>query len=169
MAGDAATRDGTSAAAALMVKQNVEPSPATLSTHIVPPISSARRLLTARPRQQAAHADHGVHRRADRVAHRRQDRALGSVRVLGEARLLLELLEQAGVGYRDGRLIREGLQDRGGRVNSPLANSAPPASLLPALGGPTGDCAASRIRSFREDSDATATADRSPDGEPAAR
>ena len=31
------------------MKWNVEPSPSTLSTHMVPPISSARRLLTASP------------------------------------------------------------------------------------------------------------------------
>ena len=62
--------------------------------------------------QQAAHADHGVHRRADLVAHRRQERALGRVGLLGDARLLLEPLEQAGVGHRDGGLVREGLQDR---------------------------------------------------------
>ena len=46
----AAARDGTSAGSATIVKWNVEPSPATLSTHMVPPISSASRLLTARPR-----------------------------------------------------------------------------------------------------------------------
>ena len=46
----AARRDGTSAGSATIVKWNVAPSPSTLSTHIVPPISSARRLLTARPR-----------------------------------------------------------------------------------------------------------------------
>ena len=44
--------------------------------------------------QQAAHADHGVHRRADLVAHRRQERALGGVGLLGEAGLLLELGEE---------------------------------------------------------------------------
>ena len=63
--------------------------------------------------QQAAHADHRVHRRADLVAHRRQERALGGVGLLGDARLLLEPLEQAGVGHRDRGLVREGLQDRG--------------------------------------------------------
>ena len=62
--------------------------------------------------QQAAHADHRVHRRADLVAHRRQERPLGGVRLLGDARLLLEPLEQARVGHRDRRLVGEGLQDR---------------------------------------------------------
>ncbi len=61
--------------------------------------------------QQAAHPDHRVHRRADLVAHRRQERALGGVRLLGEAGLLLELREQVGVGDGDRRLLGERLHD----------------------------------------------------------
>ena len=46
---------GRSARGATTVKPNVEPSPGpALATHIVPPISSARRLLIARPESGAA-------------------------------------------------------------------------------------------------------------------
>ena len=41
--------------------------------------------------QQPAHADHRVHRRADLVAHRRQERALGLVGGLGRGARLLRL------------------------------------------------------------------------------
>ena len=44
--------------------------------------------------QQSAHADYGIHRRADLVAHRRQERALGLVGGLGGGARLLRLLEQ---------------------------------------------------------------------------
>ena len=50
--------------------------------------------------QQPAHADHGVHRRADLVAHRRQERALGLVRRLGRGARLLRLAEQPRVLQR---------------------------------------------------------------------
>ena len=62
--------------------------------------------------QQAAHADHRVHRRADLVAHRREERALRLVRGLGRGARLLRLVEQARVLDRDHRLVGEGLEQR---------------------------------------------------------
>ena len=47
--------------------------------------------FSSRAEQQPAHADDGVHRRADLVAHRRQERALGLVRCVGAPTCLLEL------------------------------------------------------------------------------
>ena len=44
-----------------------------------------------RVEQQAAHADHRVHRRADLVAHGRQERALGLVGGLGGGARFLRL------------------------------------------------------------------------------
>ena len=58
--------------------------------------------------QQSTHADHGVHRRADLVAHGGQERALGLVRRLGGGARFLRLLEQPGVLDGDHRLVGEG-------------------------------------------------------------
>ncbi len=60
--------------------------------------------------QQAAHADHRVHRRADLVAHRGQERALRLVGRLRRGARVLRLLEQAGVLDGDHALVGEGLQ-----------------------------------------------------------
>ena len=72
-----------------------------------------------RVEQQAAHADHGVHRRADLVAHRREERALGLVGRLGLDTSafglgagLLGFPEQPHVLDRDDRLVGEGLRER---------------------------------------------------------
>ena len=65
-----------------------------------------------RVEQQAAHADDGVHRRADLVAHGRQERALGLVGALGRGARFLRLLEQPRVLDRDHRLVGEGLEQR---------------------------------------------------------
>src|SRR5947207_8717073 len=54
---------------------------------------------------QPAHADHGVERRADLVAHRCQERALGLVRLLGRLSRVLGLLEESGVLHRNRRLL----------------------------------------------------------------
>ena len=62
-----------------------------------------------RVEQQAAHADHGVHRRADLVAHRRQECALGLVGGLGLRARLLGFLEQAHVLDGDLGLVDEGV------------------------------------------------------------
>ena len=69
-------------------------------------------VVERRVEQQAAHADDGVHRRADLVAHGRQERALGLVGGLGGGARLLRLLEQARVLDRDHRLVGEGLEQR---------------------------------------------------------
>ena len=61
--------------------------------------------------QEAAHPDHGVHRCADLVAHRREERSLGLVRLLRETSLLLELSEKVGVRDGDRRLLGEHLQN----------------------------------------------------------
>ena len=61
--------------------------------------------------QQPAHADHGVHRRADLVAHGGEERPLGLVGLLCEPGLLLQPGEQVGVRDRDYRLLGERLQD----------------------------------------------------------
>ena len=66
-------------------------------------------VVERRVEQQTAHADHGVHRRADLVAHRRQERALGLVRGLGGGARFLRLPEQARVLDRDHGLVGEGL------------------------------------------------------------
>ena len=66
-------------------------------------------VVERRVEQQAAHADHGVHRRADLVAHRRQERALRLVGGLGGGARFLRLLEQARVLDRDHGLVGEGL------------------------------------------------------------
>ena len=56
---------------------------------------------------QAAHADDRVHRRADLVAHRRQERALGLVGCLcGDARIA-QIAEQLGVVDGDGSVLRK--------------------------------------------------------------
>ena len=73
--------------------------------------NSRWRRLQVGVEQQTAHADHRVHRRADLVAHGREERALRGVRLLGEAGLLLELREQVGVGDRDRGLLGERLHD----------------------------------------------------------
>jgi len=62
--------------------------------------------------QQAAHANHRVHRRADLVAHRCQERALGLVGGLGGGARLLRLPEQPCVLDGDHRLVGEGPQER---------------------------------------------------------
>ena len=62
--------------------------------------------------QKATHADHGVHRRADLVAHRGEERALGLVRPFGGGARLLRLLEQPRVLDGDHRLVGEGFEQR---------------------------------------------------------
>ena len=69
-------------------------------------------VVERRVEQQPAHADHRVHRRADLVAHRRQERALGLVGGLGRGAGFLRLLEQPRVLDRDHRLVGEGLEQR---------------------------------------------------------
>ena len=58
--------------------------------------------------QQSAHADDGVHRRADLVAHRREERALGLVGRLGRGARFLRFLEQARVLQRHADIGRDG-------------------------------------------------------------
>ena len=65
-----------------------------------------------RVEQQAGHPDHRVHRRADLVAHRREERALRLVGRLGGRARLLGLVEQPHVLDRDHRLVGEGLHER---------------------------------------------------------
>ena len=77
-----------------------------------------------RVEQEPAHADHRVHRRADLVAHRREERALGLVGGLGGGARFLGLLEQAGVLDRDHRLVGERLQ----QVRRPCSENAQAAS-----------------------------------------
>ena len=61
--------------------------------------------------EQAAHADHGVHRRADLMAHRREEDALGCVgRVRDKARLL-RVGEEPCVVQRDRCELGEALQE----------------------------------------------------------
>ena len=76
-----------------------------------------------RVEQQAAHADHRVHRRADLVAHRGEERALGLVGRLRRGARFLGFVEQARVLDRDHRLVGEGLQqsDLLRRKRRPLA------------------------------------------------
>ncbi len=66
--------------------------------------------------QEAAHPDHGVHRRADLVAHGGQERALGGVRRVGRRARLLRARVQAGVVERDHRKLGKPLEplDLGG-------------------------------------------------------
>ena len=65
-----------------------------------------------RVEQQAAHADHRVHRRADFVTHRRQERALRLVGGLGSGARFLRLAEHVRVLDRDHRLVCEGFEQR---------------------------------------------------------
>ena len=62
-----------------------------------------------RVEQQPAHADDGIHRRADLVAHRRQEAALGFVGGFGLGAGLLRFLEHLRVLDGDHRLVGEGL------------------------------------------------------------
>ena len=77
-----------------------------------------------RVEQQAAHADDGVHRRADLVAHRRQEGALGLVGGFGLGAGFLRLAEQRGVLNGDGRLPGECLQQRGLLCVEPIGSPA---------------------------------------------
>jgi hypothetical protein len=92
-----------------------------MSLMIVSSASPLSRIVPAKSRcssssggveQQPAHADHRVHRRADLVAHRREERALRLVRGLGQGARFLRLPEQARVLDRDDGLVREAAQQR---------------------------------------------------------
>ncbi len=79
-----------------------------------------------RVEQQPAHPDDRVHRRPDLVAHRRQERALGLVRVLGGAPRLERLGVEPGVLDRDRRLLGEALEEREVGVGERAARRRPP-------------------------------------------
>ena len=84
-----------------------------------------------RVQQQPAHADHRVHRRADLVAHRRQEGALGFVGGFGLGAGLLRLLEHLRVLDRDHRLVGEGLEQRDLLVGEGLASAMRATSKAP--------------------------------------
>ena len=62
--------------------------------------------------EKPAHADHGVHRRADLVAHGGEEGALGRVGLLGGGAGVLRFVEQAHVLNGDHSLVAEGMRDR---------------------------------------------------------
>ena len=81
---------------------------------VSPRVADGRRIVALlvverRVEQQAAHADDGVHRRADLVAHRGQEGALGFVGGFGGSAGLLRLPEKLGVLDGDHRLVGKGL------------------------------------------------------------
>ena len=69
------------------------------------PAKVALLVVERRVEQQPAHADDGIHRRADFVAHGRQERALGLIGSLCSRARLLGFLEQPGILDGDHRLI----------------------------------------------------------------
>ena len=110
-----------------------------------------------RVQQQPAHADDRVHRRADLVAHRRQEGALGFVGGFGLGTRLLRLLEHLRVLDRDHRLVGEGLDQRDFLVGEGLASACarPRRRRCP---GPPRSAARTAARCCRSSSVASRTA-----------
>ncbi len=76
--------------------------------------------------QEPAHPDHRVERRADLVAHGRQERALGLIGLLRALPCLEGLFEQARVLHRDRGLLREPYQEVEIQIGEVLLGGRPP-------------------------------------------
>ena len=71
-------------------------------------------VVELRIQQHAAHPDHAIHRRADLVAHRRQEAALRFVGGLGGGARLLGLVEKPRILNGNHGLVGEGAEQRRG-------------------------------------------------------
>ena len=93
-------------------------------------------VVERRVEQEPAHADHRVHRRADLVAHRREERALRLVGGLGLRARLPRFVEQPRVLDGDGGLQRESRQELELGVVERKAAGAPHRHRAPARSCP---------------------------------